>query len=138
MSTITTSINLLNTLSNVIELQWFLENDFTIVFFVTGANTKYSIPTPCQTNYEQLKTTASKKIHSWLLHSSLAAFVCLLSAVVIIHVHLFYFILTTVLLPIYTNAKQLENIPLNSLFFYQMSKIIQSQFVFDFGYVQLR
>ena len=59
MSNITISINLLNTLPNVIELEWFLDV-FTILLFVTGASTNYSIPIPCQTNYEQFKTTASK------------------------------------------------------------------------------
>ena len=39
-----------------------MEEVFTILLFVTGASTNYSIPIPCQTNYEQLKTTSSKKI----------------------------------------------------------------------------
>ena len=62
MSNKTISINLLNTLPKVIEWEWFLEEVFTILFFVTGASTNYSIPIPCQTNYEQLKTTASTKV----------------------------------------------------------------------------
>ena len=53
MYNITITINLLNTLPNVIELQWFLEEVVTIFFFVTGASTNYSIHMPCQTNYEQ-------------------------------------------------------------------------------------
>ena len=39
-----------------------MEEVFTILLFVTGANTNYTIPIPCQTNYEQLKITASNKI----------------------------------------------------------------------------
>ena len=66
MSNITISINLLNPLPNVI-IEWesFLEEVFTILLFVTGASTNYSIPIPCQTNYEQLKTTLQrvKKSH---------------------------------------------------------------------------
>ena len=55
MSNITISINLLNTLPSVIEWEWFLEEVFTILLFVTGASTNYSLPNKLRTieNYSE-------------------------------------------------------------------------------------